>query len=125
MREIIFDLLFQSLSDYNNLYIDLGIYNNKEQMILHTKAKFNSTPFNVKMNDEFIINYFIKCPNLAPGDYYLTIYAYNLDKFYLNKTNIFILYFNLLLRYRLNVQKYKRRLRLALFSFQFQKNLLF
>lgn len=55
----------------------------------------------------------------------LNIHFYDLSNFYLNKTNIFVLYFNLLLKYRLNIQKYKKRLRLALFSFQFQKNLLF
>ena len=55
----------------------------------------------------------------------LNTHVYDLSNFYLNKTNIFVLYFNLLLKYRLNIQKYKKRLRLALFSFQFQKNLLF
>ncbi|MDP3444974.1 MAG: ABC transporter ATP-binding protein, partial [Ignavibacteria bacterium] len=78
--DISFELGFQSNIDIKNVYIDLGVYNSKDQMILHTKAKFISTGFDFDKNRECRINYKINSPKLASGEYFLTIYVYNQER---------------------------------------------
>lgn len=107
---------------YNN---NISIKSNRFTFVTEFVSCIKSNSFISSIKNDIYLSFFSFLSVQKLMLLNLNMYANNLDKFYLNKTNIFILYFNLLLKYRLNVQKYKRRLRLALFSFQFQKNLLF
>lgn len=99
---ITFELCFQSDIDLKNVYIDLGLYNHKEQMVLHTKAKFISSGIQFNKYEKCIINYSIKSPHLAPGEYFLTIYVYIPDKILYWCENLKALNINSLNAYRNN-----------------------
>jgi lipopolysaccharide transport system ATP-binding protein len=59
----------------NGLYVDCELWNEKDQMIIHAKAKLVSQGFNVDSRERFDIVYRIVSPKLAPGRYYMTVYC--------------------------------------------------
>lgn len=70
--------------DYHssNLYVDFGVYNEKSEMVIHTKTNFSDHPLSVDSYCNYTLKFYIEKPNLAPGSYKITIYIYdeNIDK---------------------------------------------
>jgi lipopolysaccharide transport system ATP-binding protein len=60
----------------SGLYFDVAIYNEREEMVIHSKTRHNASPFLMPANQSFTLLYSVKKPNLAPGYYYLTIFVY-------------------------------------------------
>ena len=77
---IVLELTFCTNIYLNNVYIDIGIYNNDEIMIIHSKAKFISNGIKLDKDKETDILYEFQQPNLTPGDYFMTLYVYTPDK---------------------------------------------
>jgi lipopolysaccharide transport system ATP-binding protein len=62
--------------DIENLHVDCAIFNEKDECVIHTKSKFIGEGFSVKRHEKFSVEYVIKTPNLSPGAYHMTVYAY-------------------------------------------------
>lgn len=74
---LIIELLFcTNAFASDHILIDIGIYNEKGDMIIHSKTKHVTTPFKVIPNSEFTLMYEVEKPNLSPGSYVMTIYVY-------------------------------------------------
>lgn len=65
-------------SDFTSsgVYFDIAIHNEKEEMVIHSKTRQVKAAFLLPNNRDFILQYSAQKPNLAPGQYYLTIFAY-------------------------------------------------
>jgi lipopolysaccharide transport system ATP-binding protein len=60
----------------NDVFIDAAIYNEKREMVIHSKTKYVGSSFSFDSRKKYTINYFIEKPNLSPGVYNLSIYIY-------------------------------------------------
>jgi len=63
--------------DLHNVYFDTQISNEKGEVVVHTIARFLPFYFSVTGNSQIKLRYRIKSPKLAPGKYYLTVYAHS------------------------------------------------
>lgn len=72
-----FKLKFQSETfTSENVFFDIGIYNSKGDMVIHSKTINFREPFKIISNSLFQIEFNIYKPNLSPGDYFLTVFIY-------------------------------------------------
>lgn len=78
-KDVELELKFQTKRSWKNVFIDIGVYNSKEQMVVHTKAKFLSEGINFSENEFSTVSYCIAKPYLSPGDYTITLFVYNQD----------------------------------------------
>ena len=58
-----------------NVYIDFALVNERGQWVVHSKAKFLDWSFDFEPNSRWELVYMIKEPMLAPGRYYLVLWA--------------------------------------------------
>lgn len=65
-------------NNYNskNVFFDIGIFNEKGDMVIHSKTKFIGNSLEIKGNKIFEIIYTAAHPCLSPGRYSITIYLY-------------------------------------------------
>ncbi|TAN12860.1 MAG: ABC transporter ATP-binding protein [Chitinophagaceae bacterium] len=63
--------------EYNNVFMDLALYNQRDEIIIHTKAKYISKGVILKRDRLTKIEYTLKSPRLSPGQYYLTVFLYS------------------------------------------------
>jgi lipopolysaccharide transport system ATP-binding protein len=74
-QDIDFALAFSGKSHlYDKLTIDFGLYNEKNQMVVHSRSNWVNFNFDVKPNSTSELLYKVCAPHLAPGKYFLTIY---------------------------------------------------
>jgi hypothetical protein len=59
-----------------DIFFDVGIYNANGEMVIHSRTRYNGNPFSIQENKDFLIRYYVKSPDLAPGNYYLTLFVY-------------------------------------------------
>jgi ABC-type polysaccharide/polyol phosphate transport system ATPase subunit len=59
-----------------NVFFDIGIYNINGEMVIHSRTRHNGQPFSIKDHCKFEICYKVKSPNLAPGNYFFTLFVY-------------------------------------------------
>lgn len=70
-------LEFESTSaDMGFVHVDCAIFNERAENVIHTKSKFVSSGLGIPNDGRFTVEYTIQSPKLAPGSYYLTVYAY-------------------------------------------------
>ena len=60
------------------VFFDVAIFNALDQMMIHSKTDYIREGFEIKKNSDFILNYDVKTHNLSPGNYKLTLYAYEI-----------------------------------------------
>ncbi len=58
------------------VFFDFGIYNEEEIMVIHSRSRYLNKGFDLDKG-EVTIRYSVRQPNLAPGAYFLTIFAYS------------------------------------------------
>jgi lipopolysaccharide transport system ATP-binding protein len=59
-----------------NVFFDIGIFNERGDMVIHSKTKFIGNSLEIKGNKIFEIIYTAAHPCLSPGRYSITIYLY-------------------------------------------------
>lgn len=75
-QDIIFELGFLSgPRDIHNLQIDIELTDEAGNTAVHCRASFIRTFVSMAKDTPFVVRYVISAPHLAPGHYYLTIYA--------------------------------------------------
>lgn len=62
---------------YDNVFMDLALFNQRDEIIVHTKAKYVSKGILLKKDCLTKIEYTLKSPRLSPGWYYLTVFLYS------------------------------------------------
>lgn len=73
--EMILD--FTAKEKLDNIFIDVAIYNETGDMLIHLKTKYMSSPFSFAEGKKDKISINIEKPNLAPGAYKMTLYVYH------------------------------------------------
>jgi len=58
-----------------NLYLDFALVNERGQWVVHSRAKFLDWSSDLEPNSQWEMDYVIKEPKLAPGRYYLVLWA--------------------------------------------------
>jgi lipopolysaccharide transport system ATP-binding protein len=82
--DIEINFLIENLTDTTrNVKIDLAIFNETDQMIIHSRSDFINEEYNLKNNFSNTFSYKIVKPNLSPGKYFLTLYVYSKDEEFL------------------------------------------
>ncbi|MCD4753858.1 MAG: ATP-binding cassette domain-containing protein [Anaerolineaceae bacterium] len=76
-KNITIKLAFRVNMSVHKLHIDLEILNKKNNVVIHAKSKFVTDGFNFNSGEIVTINYKIKSPYLAPGNYHSVIYIYS------------------------------------------------
>ncbi len=77
--EIKFSL--QNLKNQNlKLKIDIAIFNEADQMIIHSRSDFNDEVYHLSANSDHVFLYKISDVFLSPGDYFFTLYVYSPDE---------------------------------------------
>lgn len=74
--DIEINLALEANKDLDNIFIDLAIYNESGDMIIHLKTKYISKALNFKRAQASVVSINIEKPNLAPGSYLMTLYVY-------------------------------------------------
>jgi hypothetical protein len=57
------------------MQIDIALRDERDRIALHCRSKFVRAPISVPANTSFVVRYVLRSPHLAPGHYYLTVYA--------------------------------------------------
>jgi len=78
-RDLNFDLTFSvGDRDLDGVHIDVELVDAKGTSVTHSKSRFlRSGGFGVKAHSAITFRYTIRSPMLAPGPYYLIVYAYD------------------------------------------------
>ncbi len=63
------------------LFVDIGIYNDKGEMVVHSKTRDIHPPLQVSANTLCNVTFEIIQPNLAPGSYTFELYVYHEENF--------------------------------------------
>lgn len=75
---------FKSLHpEHLDISININIYNEKDEVIIHLRSKYIIEHFKIKPYEKFSIDFLIKSPKLFPGRYHMSIYLYNQEKEFL------------------------------------------
>jgi lipopolysaccharide transport system ATP-binding protein len=75
-QDIIFDMGFESGPEpIDNLYIDCELMDERERRVVHCKSRFVRGPISVPQNTRFVVRYSLRSPRLAPGRYYMLVWA--------------------------------------------------
>ncbi len=74
--EINLFLKFRTEDVFEEIFLDIGVYNLKEQMVVDSKMRFVSEGFYFNKNDTSTILFQLGKLYLAPGDYTISIFAY-------------------------------------------------
>ncbi|MGA2913327.1 MAG: ABC transporter ATP-binding protein [Methanoregula sp.] len=76
-EDLIFILEFETKNeDFDNLYIDCAIFNEKGENAIHIKSEYVNKCFEIQKNSKFGFKITIRSPKLSPGQYHMTIYMY-------------------------------------------------
>ena len=59
-----------------HLFFDFAVYNERGEMVIHSRARHSSGAIKTEPGKEIRIKYFVSSPNLAPGNYFITIFVY-------------------------------------------------
>ena len=63
--------------ELRNVYIDFALTNERNEWVIHSRAKFVDRCFGFEPNSRYELDYSVKSPMLAPGQYFLIVYAFN------------------------------------------------
>ncbi len=66
----------EALKNLQNIFIDIAIYNEAGDMIIHLKTKYISQALSFTTGSGSSVSINIDKPNLAPGSYLMTLYIY-------------------------------------------------
>jgi lipopolysaccharide transport system ATP-binding protein len=61
----------------HHLFIDLEIYNARNERVIHLKSKFVSPGWTVDARERLLVTFAIAAPRLAPGEYTIAVYGYS------------------------------------------------
>jgi ABC-type polysaccharide/polyol phosphate transport system ATPase subunit len=74
--DLVFELEFETGREaINNLQIDIALFDQNERWVLHCKSAFVRGPISVPATTPFVVCYALRKPRLAPGHYWMTVYA--------------------------------------------------
>jgi lipopolysaccharide transport system ATP-binding protein len=76
-NDIKIELLFSSQEqDLSCVFFDVGIYNERGDMVIHSRSKHLNPGYTIKSFQKFIFSITYLKPQLSPGNYNMTIYVY-------------------------------------------------
>jgi ABC-type polysaccharide/polyol phosphate transport system ATPase subunit len=76
--DLVFELGFETGREpINNMQIDIALFDPNERWVLHCRSGFVRGPISVPGNTAFVVSYTLRKPRLAPGHYWMTVYAVN------------------------------------------------
>jgi lipopolysaccharide transport system ATP-binding protein len=86
-ENIEFQIEFMANKTINDFYVDCGIVNEKGEMIIHVKSD-TIMDAHIVLEGKVLVNFNIDTPKLVPGNYSVTIYAYNKSEIFFWGENI-------------------------------------
>ncbi|GEO07604.1 ABC transporter ATP-binding protein [Segetibacter aerophilus] len=75
-EDLEFQIEFNSRATYNELFVDCAIVNEKGDIVIHIKSDTITSPHAAR-EGKVLTNFLVESPKLVPGNYSITIYAYN------------------------------------------------
>jgi lipopolysaccharide transport system ATP-binding protein len=77
-EDLVFHLAFQVGGlPLEHLQVDIELVDSKGRRATHSKSRFLGSGFNIESERRIIFKYTLKAPRLAPGQYFLIVYAFD------------------------------------------------